>query len=93
MKKVLVRGDRSGISYGELKSRNGQEVELLNCRRIRYWDGAASIFQMAAEGVKKPQNCKFTMYVESIEILDVIEVIPCTEQAIKSIESVAVWKI
>lgn len=92
-KKVIVRGDRSGVFYGTLADRNGQEVELSNCRRIWYWDGAASISQLAAEGVKKPKNCKFTMSVDSIVITDAIEIIPCTEDAIKSIEEVSVWKM
>ena len=26
---VIVRGDRSGVFFGQLASRNGQEVELL----------------------------------------------------------------
>ena len=91
--KVIVRGDRSGVFFGTLADRNGQEVELSNCRRIWYWDGAASISQLAAEGVKKPKNCKFTMAVESIVITDTIEIIPCTEDAIKSIEEVSVWKM
>ena len=91
-KKVIVRGDRSGVFFGTLEMRNGREVKLSNCRRLWYWDGAASNFQLAAEGVKVPKNCKFTVVIQEIEILDAIEVIPCTPEAIKSIESVAVWK-
>lgn len=91
-KKVIVRGDRSGIFFGTLEERNGREVKLSNCRRLWYWDGAASNFQLAAEGVKAPENCKFTVTIQEIEILDAIEVIPCTPEAIKSIEYVAVWK-
>lgn len=92
VKKVIVRGDRSGIFFGTLESREGREVKLSNCRRLWYWDGAASNFQLATEGVKAPKNCKFTVIVQEIEILDAIEVIPCTPDAIKSIESVAEWK-
>lgn len=92
-KKVIVRGDRSGVFYGTLADRNGKEVELLKCRRIWYWDGAASISQLAAEGVKEPKNCKFTMTVESIVITDCIEIIPCTDIAIECIEGVPVWKM
>lgn len=91
-KKVIVRGDRSGIFFGTLEERNGREVKLSNCRRLWYWDGAASNFQLAFEGVKAPKNCKFTISIQEIEILDAIEVIPCTPVAIKSIESVAEWK-
>lgn len=91
-KKVIVRGDRSGVFFGTLEARNGREVRLSNCRRLWYWDGAASNFQIALEGVKVPQNCKFTVVIQEIELLDAIEIIPCTPKAIKSIESVAIWK-
>ena len=91
-KKVIVRGDRSGVFFGTLEERNGREVKLTNCRRLWYWDGAASNFQLATEGVKVPRNCKFTVSVQEIEILDAIEIIPCTPNAIKSLESVAEWK-
>lgn len=92
-KKVIVRGDRSGVFFGTLRSKDGQEVELKDCRRIWYWAGAASISQLANEGVKKPDVCKFTVTVESICILDAIEIIPCTETAISRIEGVKEWKI
>ncbi|MBQ2979711.1 MAG: hypothetical protein IJE18_06340 [Bacteroidaceae bacterium] len=92
-KKVIVRGDRSGVFFGTLAQCDNREVTLNDCRRIWYWEGAASISQIAQEGVKKPERCKFTVTVDSIVILDAIEIIPCTDQAIKSIESVKVWKI
>lgn len=92
-KKVIVRGDRSGVFFGSLAERDGQEVKLNNCRRIWYWEGAASLSQLAAEGTKRPGECKFTMTVEEIAVLDAIEVIPCTDEAAKSIEEVKVWKI
>lgn len=91
--KVIVRGDRSGVFFGNLKERNGQEVTLTDCRRLWYWSGAASISQIAAEGVKNPGECKFTMSVSKIIILDAIEIIPCTEEAIQNINSVKAWKL
>lgn len=33
-KKVVVRGIQSGVFFGTLVDRNGQEVELSNCRNI-----------------------------------------------------------
>lgn len=92
-KRVIVRGDRSGVFFGTLTSRNGREVRLTDVRRLWYWSGAASDFQLAAEGVKKPNECKFTVAISEIEILDAIEVLPCTDDAIESLSSVAVWKI
>ena len=91
-KQVIIRGDRSGVFFGTLAERTGREVKLTNCRRLWYWEGAASLSQLATEGVKVPQNCKFTVTVPEIEILDVIEVIPCTEEAINSIEKVKEWR-
>lgn len=92
-KKVIIRGDRSGVFFGTLEAKENREVELSNCRRLWYWDGAASISQIAIEGVTKPQNCNFTVAVPSIVIEDVIEIIPCTEKAIDVIEGVRVWKM
>lgn len=92
-KKVIVRGDRSGVFFGTLVAREGQEVTLENCRRIWYWEGAASISQLAMEGVKKPKECKFTISVSAIVITDAIEIILCTDKAIKCIEGVREWKM
>lgn len=91
-KRVIIRANGAGVFYGTLNEVEGNTVELLNCRRLWYWDGAASLSQLAAEGVKAPQNCKFTVSVESIVILNVIEIIPATAEAQASIENVAVWK-
>ena len=92
-KKVIVRGDRSGVFFGTLTAKKGTEVKLEKCRRLWYWDGAASISQIAAEGVTKPEECKFTMTVDEIVILDAIEIIPCTDVAVDIIEGVKVWKM
>ena len=92
-KKVIIRGDRSGVEFGTLVAQNGQEVTLKNARRLWYWEGAASLSQLAKDGTAKPSECKFTVTVSSITILDAIEIIPCTDKAINSIEGVKEWKI
>ena len=91
-KKVIIRGDRSGVFFGTLVKKEGREVTLKDCRRLWYWDGAASISQIATEGVKKPNECKFTVTVLEIVIMDTIEIIPCSPEAILNIEGVKVWK-
>ena len=91
-KKVIVRGDRSGVFFGTLVAKEGQEVKLENCRRLWYWDGAASLSQLAKEGVNRPDNCKFTVTVDEIIITDSIEIILCTDEAIRNIEGVSEWK-
>ena len=90
--KCIVRCDRAGFFYGEIEERNGREIKMRNVRCIWYWDGAATLLQLAAEGTTSPGNCKFTMTVDRLEVLDAIEVIPCTDRAINSIEAVKEWK-
>ena len=89
----IVRGDRSGVFFGNIKERNGQEAVLTDVRCIWYWSGAASIIQLAAEGTKEPNDCKFTMPVDELVITDAIEIIPCTDIAVKSIKEVKEWKV
>ena len=92
-KYVIVRGDRSGVFAGVLESQEGQKVVLKDCRRLWYWAGAASISQIAVNGVKSPRSCKFTVTVNEIAILDAIEVIPTTADAEASIKAVPEWKM
>lgn len=92
-KYVIVRGDRSGVFAGRLVSQEGQKVVLKECRRLWYWSGAASISQLARDGVKNPGSCKFTVTVDEIAILDAIEIIPTTEVAEANIKAVREWKM
>lgn len=89
---VLIRTYSAGVFVGYLKSRKDNEVVLLNARRLWYWDGASSLSQLAMEGVKRPQNCKFPCEVSEITLLGVIEIIPVTEVAKNSIGEVKIWQ-
>ena len=89
----IIRGDRSGVFFGHIQERNGSEVTISECRRLWYWSGAASLSQLAAEGVKRPRDCKFTLTVPELTVLDAIELIPCTSAAVKSILGVPEWKL
>jgi hypothetical protein len=91
-KYVIVRTYSAGVFAGNLESRNGQEVILKNARRLWYWDGAASLSQLAVDGVSKPENCKFPCEVEQIQLLQAIEILDVTEKARKSIAGVKIWK-
>lgn len=91
-KYYIVRADRAGVFFGNIKVRNGSEVTMTNVRRLWYWDGAATLSQMAVEGVKAPSRCKFTVTVPEMTILGVIEIIPCSDEAEQNIKAVSVWK-
>lgn len=89
---VIVRTYSAGVFAGYLECRNGQEVVLVQARRLWYWDGAASLSQLAVFGTSKPQNCKFAVAVSRVDLFQVIEILSCTETARKNIEGVAIWK-
>ena len=89
---VIVRTYSAGVFAGTLVEREGKEVLLHNARRLWYWDGAASLSQLAMEGVSKPENCKFPCEVSSITLTEAIEIIPCSRKAFNSIRGVEVWK-
>ncbi len=92
MKFVMVRTYSAWVFFGYLAEQKGQEVTLKNARRVYYWDGAATLSQLATEWTSKPKTCKFPCTVEEIQLLQAIEIIPITAKAKESLESVAIWK-
>lgn len=88
---TIVRTRSAGVHAGTLVEHDGQTVVLQNARRLWYWAGAASLSQLAMEGVSRPKECKFPCEVTSITLTEVIEIIPCTPEAIKSIREVKIW--
>lgn len=91
-KYYIVRCDRSGVFFGQITKREGSEVTLTNCQQLWRWDGACSVSQIALEGVKKPNDCKFTVVVDELLVLDAIEILTCTDAAVQNIKSVGIWK-
>jgi hypothetical protein len=91
LKYVIVRTYSAGVFAGELESRNGQEVIMRNARRLWYWDGAASLSQLAMEGVSKPDDCKFPCEVDRVELLQVVEILDVKDKAKESIKGVKIW--
>jgi hypothetical protein len=92
-KHVLVRTRSAGVHVGTLKSKDGKEVVLTDSRRIWYWDGAATISQLAIDGTSKPENGKFPAAVPEILLTEAIEIIPLTQKARDSIAGVKEWKL
>jgi hypothetical protein len=89
---ALIRTYSAGVHFGVIVNREGKEVHLRDARRIWYWEGAASLSQMAVDGVSKPEECKFSVTVPGIVLTEAIEIIPCTEKATKCILEVPEWK-
>jgi len=89
---VIVRTYSAGVHAGELVKHEGKLVTLKNSRRLWFWSGASSLSQLAMEGVKNPDKCKFPCEVTTLYLTEAIEVIPCTQVAINSIKGVKIWK-
>lgn len=89
----IVRSPRAGVFFGNIKEHSGGEVTMTNARRIWYWNGAASLSQLAIEGVKHPEKCKFTVTVPEMTILEVVEIIPCTDAAVANIKGIEEWRV
>jgi hypothetical protein len=87
-KYYIIRGDRSGVFFGQIAGRNGQEVELRNVRKLWYWEGACAVEQLAVDGVTNPSDCKFTVVVPEMVITDAIQIIPCSDKAAKNLGEV-----
>ena len=92
--KVLIRSYASGVHFGTLESEDftpaGKAVVLSNSRRIHYWEGAASLSQVAQEGIKTGRVC---MPLPLIEVVNVIETMPLNKAATLNLENQPVWKM
>ena len=91
-KYYIVRGQGSGVFFGQVRERNGQEVTLGNVRKLWYWDGACAVEQLAVDGVTNPSRCKFTVVVPEMVVTDAIQILPCSDKAAKILGEVKAWK-
>ena len=89
---VIVRTTSAGVFAGYLQEKNGKEVVLSSARRLWYWEGAASLSQIAMSGVSKPDKCKFPEEMSLVTLTEAIEIIPCTKDGMESIKAVKIWK-
>ena len=92
MKYCIVRTYSAGVFAGYIKQKAGRENTVYNARRLWKWEGAASLSQLAVDGTKKPTECKFPCEVPEVTLKEIIEILPCTEKARKSISEVEVWQ-
>lgn len=88
----VVRCAQAGVFFGQIKERNGDEVTMINARKLWYWDGACAVEQLAVDGTKKPDDCKFTVTVSEMVVTGAIQVLACTDKAAESLAAVREWK-
>lgn len=90
----IVRCNGAGVFLAQVvnRSKDGLQAKLKDSRRLWYWSGAASLSQLAVEGTKKPNDCKFPIAMPLQEVTGVLEIIPVTDAAKKSLDSVPTWE-
>lgn len=72
-KYYIVRCDRAGVFFGRIKERSEKEVVMEDVRKLWYWDGACAVEQLATEGTTEPHNCKFTVTVSEMAVMDPVQ--------------------
>lgn len=90
----IIRAASAGVFAGNVQKLNTKEATVLlnDCRRLWYWKGAATLSQLAMDGVSKPNECKFSVPTNGHLVLGVIEVIPCSTKARAIIKAVPEWR-
>ena len=85
-KKVIIRTYSAGVWFGTLDQKDGNEVILRNARRMWLWwaEEGISLSSVSVHGIKNEKS-KIAEAVPSVW-LEAIEIIPCSESAIKSVE-------
>ena len=92
-KYVIVRTQSAGVHAGTLIAKSGSEVRLSQSRRLWKWMGALTLSELAELGTSNPTGCKFSIPLETIEVLGVLEIIPCSKTATLSITGVPEWTL
>ena len=84
--KVIIRTYTAGVWFGKLIEKSGTEVILENARRMYGWKAKKSI-SLSGVAVYGIDSCSKICPAIKKQWLDAIEIISCTDVAIKSIES------
>lgn len=87
--KVIIRTHSAGVWFGTLSEKAGNEVILTDARRMWLWKAKQSISlsAVAVHGIDEGAS-KIVEPVASVW-LEAIEIIPCSESAIESLEGAA----
>ncbi len=90
-KHVIVRSNLAGVFFGKLIVKDGDELTLEKARKFYYFSGANTVEDLANQGALNPENCKLTATVDLIVISKFEQILPCTSNSIKQINSIPVW--
>ncbi len=84
--KVIIRTYSAGVWFGLLEQKQKNEVILKNARRMWQWwaKEGISLSSVAVRGIRQEKS-KIAEPVDSVW-LEAIEIIPCSDEAIRLIE-------
>lgn len=94
-KYYIIRANSAGVFMGKIDFVDGTTIGVKGLRRLYYWSGALDCTELASNGVRNPNNCKFSVTLSENDlsiITNLIEFHLMTEKAIISINNVPVWK-
>jgi len=88
----IVRTDRAGVFFGQIKEKTETSITMTNVRKIHYWDGAGAVEQISQDGVKQSSS-RLTVVVPKMEIDKWIQIIECTDKATENLKGCKEWKL
>ena len=92
--KYVVRMDRAGVFFGEIKEADENHIIMTNVRKLWFWAKASAVEQLAVDGEGDSENAKYTLVIEELEMYDKpIQILKCTDKAEKSLSEVPAWKM
>ena len=87
----IVRTYSAGVHLGFIEGMWETQVKLSDTRRIWRWGGEFPLKQMALTG--ETNNAKISEKVPQIILTQVIEVIPCTDEAKEKLDRDGQWSV
>lgn len=93
---VIIRSHGAGVFAGYLRAKDdtlaGRVVTMDQCIRLHQWNGC-SLSQVSIDGpVGTNVENHFSMPTDNHQIVQVIEMLECTEKARLAIQAVKTWK-
>lgn len=94
-KYVIIRSGQSGVHFGILKSKNGDEVVLENSRRCWLWwaKNGISLSALAVHGLDLSKDeIRITEALDHITVIGVCEIIPASRECLNSFVEAPVYE-
>lgn len=91
-KVCIIRSYDAGVFFGVVEHFDDVKriVKLKDAQRVHCWVGAASLSQMAVDGLSK-EGSRISVNVPEHLVANVIEILPCTEKATGALRRYSVW--